>query len=573
MELNHYQKRAVIAKGHCTVLACPGSGKTRVLASRAAHLLEAYDRGRVCAVTFTRDSAEELKSRILTTCGHANATRLAVGTFHSIALAQIRRNKSSGLERLISEGERLSLIRRCWKQHAKRHSLESVIQAIDSSKSKIDWQPVESPAILAALTTYGELLRAEGAIDFSDLMLKAVQDMNTKSAPPLSVRWLLVDEAQDMDEVQMEWVKAHARQGIEVTLVGDDDQSLYSFRHAMGYAGLKHISEYLSSAVMTLPINYRSPDNIVQHANRLIAHNADRAPKAIEAFNKLSGAIDIMRVADRWSEAELIATHIAAKSNRESWTVLGRTNSMLDTVEVAFAEINIPYYRLGGKSVWDKTVGSTLIGLLHSIAGGSWTGLANTLFFCGMAPALVNDLSRVHPDATCLERLDAITHDHPLLENSNSDRELFASIHEAMRDWAQQDRLDRPALVIHAVSAWLAERTTEENAILLQRLEGVLCRMNGRLLSRVVTATNRCKSNSAGTPIMTLHAAKGLEFSNVWIMGAEEGNLPHSESSPEEERRLFYVGMTRTKGQLIVSSAADEGPVSRFVTESELQPS
>ncbi len=573
MELNPYQERAVIAKGHCTVLACPGSGKTRVLASRAAHLLEAYDRGRVCAVTFTRDSAEELKSRILTTCGHANATRLTVGTFHSIALAQIRRNKSSGIERLISEGERLSLIRRCWKQHAKHHSLESVIQAIDSSKSKIDWQPVESPAILAALATYGELLHAEGAIDFSDLMLKAVQDMNTKSAPPLSVRWLLVDEAQDMDEVQMEWVKAHARQGIEVTLVGDEDQSLYSFRHAMGYAGLKHISEYLSSAVMTLPINYRSPDNIVQHANRLIAYNADRAPKTIEAFNKLPGAIDIMRVADRWSEAELIAAHISAKSDRESWAVLGRTNIMLDTVEVAFAERNIPYYRLGGKSVWDKIVGSTLIGLLHSVAGGSWTGLANTLFFCGMAPALVNDLSRVHPDATCLERLDAITHDHPLLENSNSDRELFASIHEAMRDWAQQDRLDRPALVIHAVSAWLAERTTEENAILLQRLEGVLCRMNGRLLNRVVTATSRCKSISAGTPIMTLHAAKGLEFSNVWIMGAEEGNLPHSESSPEEERRLFYVGMTRTKGQLIVSSAADEGPVSRFVTESELQPS
>ena len=571
MELNPYQERAVIANGHCTVLACPGSGKTRVLASRAAHLLEAYDRGRLCAVTFTRDSAEELKSRILTTCGHANATRLAVGTFHSIALAQIRRNKSSGLERLISEGERLSLIRRCWKQHAKRHSLESVIQAIDSSKSKIDWQPIESPAILAALTTYGELLHAEGAIDFSDLMLKAVQDMNTKSAAPISVRWLLVDEAQDMDEIQMEWVKAHARHGTEITLVGDDDQSLYSFRHAMGYAGLKHISEYLSSTVMSLPVNYRSPDNIVQHANRLIAHNTDRAPKAIEAFNKLSGAIGIMRVADRWSEAELIAAHIAAISDQESWAVLGRTNSMLDKVEVVFAESSIPYYRLGGKSIWDKTVGSTLIGLLHSVAGGSWTGLANALFFCGMAPVLVNHLSRVSPDASCLERLDAVAHNPPFLDSSNRDRELFASLHEAMRDWTLQDRLDRPALVIHAVSAWLAERTTEENAIVLQRLEGILCRINGHLLNRVVTATTRCKSPNAGTPIMTLHAAKGLEFPNVWIMGAEEGNLPHAESTPEEERRLFYVGMTRTKGQLIVSSVADEGPVSRFVAESELQ--
>ena len=570
MDLNPFQERAVFAIGHSTVLASPGSGKTRVLAERAAHLLESNERGRVCAVTFTRDTADELKSRILSACGEANSSRLAVGTFHSIALGQLRRNNTQGLGRLISEGERLSLIRRCWKQHAKRHSLESVIQAIDASKARVDWQPSESPAIMAALATYGEQLKVEGAIDFADLMLKAVRDMHSKSIPPLSVRWLLVDEAQDMDEIQIEWVKIHARQGIDVTLVGDDDQSLYSFRHATGYAGLLHISEFLSSAIISLPINYRSPDNIVRHANRLISHNVNRAPKSIEAARKSPGPISVMRVADRWSEAELIASRIASSEDIDSWAILGRTNSILDKVEIAFVERTLPYIRMGGKSVWDKTVGSTLLGLLHSVAAGTWTGIANTLFFCGMAPALVNGLSRIRPDALGIERLEAIIQDHLHSIDSSADRELLNALQAALQDWDQQARLDRPALVIHAVTAWLAERTSEENASLLQRLEGILCKMTGRLLNRLVTVSSRRVSHNGGASIMTMHTAKGLEFPNVWILGAEEGNLPHVDATQEEERRLFYVGMTRTKGQLIVSSAADEGPVSRFVAESDL---
>jgi superfamily I DNA/RNA helicase len=500
----------------------------------------------------------------------ANSSRLAVGTFHSIALGQIRRNNLHGLGRLISEGERLSLIRRCWKQHAKRHSLESVIQAIDASKSRVDWKPSESPSIMAALATYGELLKAEGAIDFADLMLKAVRDMHSKSMPPLSVRWLLVDEAQDMDEIQIEWVKIHARQGIDVTLVGDDDQSLYSFRHATGYAGLLHISEFLSSAIISLPINYRSPDNIVQHANRLISHNVNRAPKSIEANRKTPGAINVMRVADRWSEAELIASRIGSDEDIDSWAILGRTNSILDKVEIAFVERTLPYIRLGGKSVWEKTVGSTLLGLLHSVAAGTWTGIANTLFYCGMAPTVVNDISLIRPEILGIERLDAIIQNHLGSIDSSADRDLLIALHIAMRGWDQQARLDRPVLVIHAVTAWLAGRAAGEDASLLQRLEGILCRMTGRLLNRLVTVQSRRQSLNGGAAIMTMHAAKGLEFPNVWILGAEEGSLPHADATEEEERRLFYVGMTRTKGQLIVSSAADEGPVSRFVAEADL---
>ena len=121
-----------------------------------------------------------------------------------------------------------------------------------------------------------------------------------------------------------------------------------------------------------------------------------------------------------------------------------------------------------------------------------------------------------------------------------------------------------------AVAAWLADRMTEEQASLLHRLEGILCKLNGRLVKRLMHTSSRTAKPGDGTAIMTLHAAKGLEFDNVWILGAEEGNLPHTDSSPEEERRLFYVGMTRAKSCLTISSASDEGQVSRFLKESGL---
>jgi superfamily I DNA/RNA helicase len=136
-------------------------------------------------VTFTRDAANELKSRILSACGQAAAVRLAIGTFHSIALSQIRRQSSNTLGRLISDGERLSLIRRCWQQHAKRLPLESVIQAIDTAKSRVRWYPTGRPEIEAAVIAYSDILKAEGAMDFADITLQAVREINSDAMPPL----------------------------------------------------------------------------------------------------------------------------------------------------------------------------------------------------------------------------------------------------------------------------------------------------------------------------------------------------------------------------------------------------
>lgn len=518
-------------------------------------------------MTFTRDAASELKARILSACGQAATVRLAIGTFHSIALSQIRRQNSNTLGRLLSDGERLSLIRRCWQQHAKRLPLESVVQAIDAAKSHVQWHPTGKPEIEAAVIAYSEILQAEGAMDFADITLQAVREINSHAMPPLSIRWLLVDEAQDMDEVQLEWVKAHGSRGVEITLVGDDDQSLYSFRHALGYPGLKNISEHLSSTMLSLPVNYRCAENILDHAVKLINHNQERAHKDIESARKISGEVAVLRLSDRWSEADEIAARIHSTGLSEQWVILARTNRILDPVEVVLADMGLRYYRVGGKSVWDKTVGSTYLGLLRAVCDGSWTGVSNALFFVGMDSTLVNRLSDFR-GLTCHDRLEQIASKFDQLSASGPEISLISSLQLGLQAWEDQESKGRSLLVVHAVAAWLAEHATEEQASLLRRLEGVLCKLNGRLANRLMQASSRTAKPGDGTAIMTLHAAKGLEFDNVWILGAEDGNLPHVDSTPEEERRLFYVGMTRAKNRLIVSSATEEGPTSRFIHES-----
>ena len=236
------------------------------------------------AVSFTRDAATELRSRILAACGQKQARRLGVGTFHSLALAQLRRSSSGKMPRLLSEGERLAVLRRCWKAPADI-SFETAVQAIDAVKARLVPPMFCDGALEAFAQSVQQVMAAEGVMDFSDLLLNSVRGMREGGISPLPIRWLLVDEAQDMDEVQKEWILLHGRAGIEVTLVGDDDQSLYAFRHALGYAGLKDVTIALSATETTLPVNYRCAPNILEHAARLIAHNQERAPKKIEGGN------------------------------------------------------------------------------------------------------------------------------------------------------------------------------------------------------------------------------------------------------------------------------------------------
>jgi superfamily I DNA/RNA helicase len=400
-------------------------------------------------------------------------------------------------------------------------------------------------------------------MDFSDLLLVSVRKMAAGEMPPLAIRWLLVDEAQDMDEVQMEWILHHGRAGIDVTLVGDDDQSLYAFRHALGYAGLQEVTIALAATETTLPVNYRCAPNILSHAAKIIGCNKHRAPKQITAHRDDPGEIQVIRSADRWEEVTRIATAIRECDNG-TWAVLARTNLILDSADLALTDSGIQYTRSGGKSIWEHSVGSIFAGLLRAVLDDSWTGIANTLSFCGIHAEKVNGHS-VRTSGRCSVRLDnAIDHTH----EDEATRKALVRLRMGLGSWTEQAAKGRPSLVIHGVAGFLADYCKPNQLNLLKRLEASVVKMSGSLAQRLSNLGRSYSPREIPTVhIMTLHASKGLEFDNVWIMGIEDGHLPHTDSTEENERRLFYVGLTRARNRLVLSSAMEEGLESRFMEE------
>lgn len=566
MQLNPFQDRAVKIQGHCTILACPGSGKTRVLSTRAGHLIANNDLGRLCAVTFTRDAANELMSRILDTCGKEHTRRLAAGTFHSLAMAQLKRNHKGRMPRLLGDGDRNAVLRRCWQENAPDMKFEDVTKTIDTAKSKVGSIAFADVAMQHLYDSYTEVLRSENVMDFSDLLLQAVHGMQSGAVAPLPIKWLLVDEAQDIDEVQLEWILCHGRAGVEVTLVGDDDQSLYSFRNALGYAGLQEATMALGSVELTLPVNYRCAPNILAHAATLIGKNTDRAPKNIAAAKTEDGLIKVHRLPTREDECDAVAQEIIDSKSR-NWAVLGRTNVLLDLVEVALSTRGIPYKRMGGKSIWEQSVGGVFAGLLRSVADDSWTGVANAMAFCRVDSTWINEHSR-SVAGSCIQRLD-----HALSQvQDERRRKVLVGLREGFASWQDQARIGRTSLVVHGVASLLAIYCKPPQAALLKSLADSFCRLQGSILQRLTTLARSEPDVMAKdvVQIVTLHSAKGLEFDNVWIFGCEEGNLPHTDSTEAEERRLMYVGMTRAKQRLDISGALSEGLESRFLEEAGL---
>lgn len=588
MELNSFQERAVATPGHCTILACPGSGKTRVLTARAHHLITTHELGRLAAVTFTRDAATELLSRIVASCHSDHARRIAVGTFHSLALNQLRRNARGKVPRLINDAERVAILRRCWKDFAPNLKFEEIVREVDKAKGSVAPYVFEDILVERIFKAYEEALAADQAMDFSDILLRATRGMLDGSVAPLPIRWLLVDEAQDMDAVQMEWILAHGRNNVQVTLVGDDDQSLYSFRQALGYGGLQEVSMALNSVDLTLPVNYRCAPNILRHAAKLIARNPNRAPKNIKADKTQPGTVKVYRRADRYDEATTLTKVIMgldpgadvastpcpveASWNKKpigEWAVLARTNILLDEIEIVLKTAGLEVKRAGSKSIWEHGVGAVYAGLIRSVATDSWMGMANALSFCGGGNSWVNENSRANA-GDVVARFEAAIESAP----SDKSRKLAVAMREGYLSWSEQARKNRVNLVLYGITGFLGPYCKEPQRRLLDLMQATFTgRLQGSLLQRLNTLSRNEKDKGPEEGVvhlLTLHSSKGLEWDNVWIVGCEEGTLPHTDSTEEDERRLLYVGMTRARNQLMMSSSISEGMETRFFEEAGL---
>lgn len=597
ISLNPEQQAVVDHDGHCLVVACPGSGKTRVIVIKIEHLLATIPKSRVCAVTFTRDAANELKKRLLVSAkkrfGHEAAAQIVsrrtrVGTFHSLAIRQLRASGQIG--KIASPAEQLAYVHRALAMSEAEIPLEEAVQIIETVKSSRAVVPEEDHPVYQA---YASLLKRAQIEDLHDVLRKSLHLMQTGEVPPYPVEYMLVDEFQDTDEIQLAWVLEHVKAGTKVTVVGDDDQSVYSFRHALGYQGMERFREATEARLITLGTNYRCRSEVLSAAGLLIGHNQERIDKSLKAARGPGGSVTSLRFSSRPLEAEAVIEKIWSDVepykgdpwfiytvSTGKWAVLARSRRTLDCVEQALHARRIRYLRPPSESIWSRQPFVFFISLLRSLQSGEVVGIDQALHFAGLAhdhfemiqEAMQTDLWRLLDGV--LPPLDGLPDD------AAKTLKKFAGLSTG---WRRQVRDGEYNLAILGVSDWFTDRIKgDDERELFKTLTESVGKLSGSLVERVNTLTLPKPENkddgeddndsASGVSLMTMHGSKGLEFDNVWIIAAEEGVIP-SPKNPvyDEERRLMYVGMTRAKDHLTMTSRVIQSP-SPFVIESGYDP-
>jgi DNA helicase-2/ATP-dependent DNA helicase PcrA len=627
--LNPAQREAVATiTGPVLVLAGPGSGKTRVLAHRVAYLLRAagaHPRA-IMAVTFTNKAAAEMRERINRLVGEAVPTStgwkgLTIGTFHSICARILRQEAApahlSDAYVIFDDGEQLTAVKqalRDLKLDEKLYRPEAMRGAISKAKNELikpaDFQADTYWAEVARriYARYEEILAANNALDFDDLLCRTVYLM--REAPEVLHRYqeryqyLLVDEFQDTNIAQYELVRLLADKRHNIFAVGDEDQSVYSWRGA-DYRNVQRFREDFPAArVILLEQNYRSTQTILEVANAVIARNTHRTPKTLRTDRGRGLEITIHEAYDEADEAAFVVSTVLRLVSRGDaklgdCAVMYRTNAQSRALEDAFVARGLPYRLVGGTRFYQrKEIKDALayLRLVHNPADNlSLTRIINvpprsigektisTLaswsndLGLSMAAALAlvaGDLSSAAlPDAA--RARFAQPPQHPF--GGAAQRSLTA-FHRVYASWlAAKDHLTVAGLLDKiaqesSYATWLRDGTEEgeDRWDNLQELRSVATHYDDfppelrltAFLEEVALVSDQdelIEDNDRAT-LLTLHTAKGLEFPVVFIVGLEENILPHSRSQEdpdqmEEERRLMYVGVTRAKDRLYLVRA------------------
>ena len=608
--LNPRQREAVrYLGGPSLVLAGAGSGKTRVITAKIAHLLQhaGVQPRHIHAVTFTNKAAREMKARVGRLLADTNTSGLNISTFHTFGLNLLRReHRAAGLrpgfsifdeqdvEQLLkelsrkNEADRQTLQQARWQISAWKNEL--IMPETALSQAEDDFQ-----AFYAALYgAYIDALRAYNALDFDDLILRPVQllreDAELRERWQNRVRHLLVDEYQDTNGAQYELVRLLVGVQAAFTVVGDDDQSIYAWRGARP-ENLAHLQEdFPQLRVIKLEQNYRSTGRILGAANRLIANNPHVFDKRLWSELGPGEPIRVIHCRDEQAEAERVVAEIVQHRFNHGaayadFAILYRGNHQARLFEKALRTHSVPYFVSGGTAFFSRTEIKDLMAYLRLLSNtdddaaflrvintprreighgtiaklASWAAQRHGSLFdaideFGLQEQLASR-PRKHLQAfrewiTGLQQLAAHKPPSQVLEQLLRDIDY--------RDWLLQTSTSDKA----------GERRWENVTDLVEWLETLQAdEHKGETLGELVSHLSlmdileRQDEDEAGdrVALMTLHAAKGLEFPVVFLVGVEEGLLPHQtsieEDSLEEERRLAYVGITRAQRELLITTA------------------
>ena len=559
--LNPQQREVAELRQHCVAIACPGAGKTKTIAAKAALLLS-NPAAIVGAVTFSKDAAVELRNRILALAGDGARKRLIAGTFHSLAFKQL------GKRDIATDGDRMGLIARVIAELGLNWKSEEVVPVIERIKTNFGRVEPDTPdaQIYAA---YQQALERNGKIDFQDMLRLAVAGMETGGIVPYRFTDLLVDEFQDTDPLQYRWVELHAKAGAQVTVVGDDDQSIYGFRAALGYRGMENFAATFNAQKVVLGMNYRCHGEILSAADRVIRNNTDRIAKLLLADRGPGGSVATKRSDDEYADAvAAVETLHPLLTAGKSCAILARTNRILDPIEAVCRTHGVPYFRASGSSVLNRPQGALMCNLLEVAEGRKQNGLDAVLGYMGMSTPLLGVLHR-DMGAVLIQRLKKELVAIGLPEDTAT---VYRSFMKRLSEWQEMCERRFYSLVLDGVLELMMTYAKNDQAIrAIQGTYDVLSRLSGTFAERIEYLKRDNNKPADGALVLTtMHSSKGLEWDHVWISRAEEGVVPDEKSPESEERRLFYVAMTRARDGLTIATIK-KNPVSRFLIESAVQ--
>lgn len=563
-KLNPAQREVVECREHCVAVAVPGAGKTATIAAKAAVLLS-DPALTVGAVTFSKDAAIELRDRILKLAGPTAKRRLIAGTFHSLAYKQLV-SVAGKKPDIASDGDRAALIAQVLQELGLEWKLEEAVAVIERLKTELS-SPTDDSVESQMYVAYQAALERNGRVDFQDLMRHAVRGMQSSAIKPYSVDVLLVDEYQDCDSLQALWTAIHARSGSTTTLVADDDQTIFGFRSALGKKGMDAFAGEFSARQIVLGVNYRSHSEILSVADKVIRNNKERIIKELRSNKGSGGFVQFQRYDDEYKEgvAAVEAMSAAVRAGKSA-AILARTNRILDPVEAVCRSHGVKYYRAAGRSILDRPESALMGNLLQLIQQTTSNGLDGILGYTGIGSM---DLHTIHKRFPAGKGTEGVKKKDLIEAGLGEDTaEKFVELTKKMAEWRALCERQFHALVLDGVHEWMLKKATSDRAKrAINTTYDVLSRLNGAFSDRLDFL--RRKNNEPGEDaivLTTFHSSKGLEWDQTALIRLEETVIPDEGSTEAEERRLFYVGLTRARNSMFLSTAK-KNPTSRFVIE------
>lgn len=608
MSLNKAQKEAVSHKeGPCLVLAGPGSGKTLTIAKRIEYLIKVYKvrPEEILVITFTKYAAWEMKNRTRSICGPSSYA-VTFGTFHGIYYGILKWAYRLNQSNLLSDEEKYRILREIlpgidWDQEPEADEEKDYLQelAIEIGNVKNNCMDIEEYEPVKYTTekfrklyrTYEETKKKYRKIDFEDMLIQC-RDLFMKR-PDILKKWqekfqyILVDEFQDVNQAQYDVVRMLAAPQDNLFVVGDDDQSVYGFRGAKPGIMMEFMKDYPKARQILLDVNYRSSGYIVKGALRVIGNNKIRFEKKIEAFRKPDETVHVQEVKDPVQEAEYVLERIREyREKGVSYTemaVLYRTNVDARAMSELMTEYQIPFVMKEHlNNIYEHFIALDMISYLRLSQGEYdrkyFLQIANrpnrylTRESMKTGNVSYESLRRYYRDKDWMvDRIDQLEWDMKMI----CDKTPYAAIQyirkrmgydEFLKEYAAYRKISSEDLFAVLEEIWQNSKGYGTIKEWFEHIESY-----GKMLKE----QNKKNGEKEGVNLMTMHAAKGLEFDTVFVIEANEGSCPYkkaiADEEIEEERRLFYVAMTRAKRKLVISYVKEKNGKdllpSRFVSE------